>query len=217
MDYAASLQKELDTIQTFWSSRAETAKRLMLQWLGNLVSQEQITVELSNDSSKGTVKLNTLSLDCKNGTWSGTYPSDQAVYLKAKPAEGYAFDHWEITGGTPSGTGKSITVQPDASAQKISVRAIYKVGVDEPDVTTTTTTSTTKDSGTQSLKRGDVDCNGVVNVADAIFLARYIAEDKEAVLSPQGKANAELTGDSSLDSNDIGRLLLYLSGQIKTL
>lgn len=211
VDYAASVQKELDTIQTFWSSRAETAKRLMLQWLGNLVSQEQITVELNNEAQKGTVKLNTLSLDCKNGTWSGTYASDQAVYLKAQPAEGYAFDHWEISGGTASGSGKSITVTPDASAQKLSVRAVYKVGVDEPDETTVSTTKQ------QTLKRGDVDCNGTVSVADAIMLARYLAEDKEATLSAQGKANAELTGDTILDSSDSTRLLMYLAGQVKEL
>ena len=215
VDNAASLQKELDTIQTFWSSRAETAKKLMLQWLGNLVSQEQITVELNNDASKGTVQLNTLNLDCKNGTWSGTYASDQAVYLTAKPAEGYAFDHWEISGATASGSGKRITVQPDETAQKVSVRAVYKVGVDEPDESTTTASST---AGIQQQGLlGDVDCSGKVVIADAILLARFIAEDESAVLTAQGKINAELTGNSILDSSDLSKLLQYLSGSIKTL
>ena len=192
----------------------------MLQWLGNLVSQQLITVELNNDASKGTVQLNTLNLDCKNGSWSGTYSSDQAVYLTAKPAEGYAFDHWEITGGTASGSGKRITVQPDESSQKVSVRAVYKVGTDEAedDITTTTTSSTTSATQPQqNTLRGDVDCSGKVVIADAILLARFLAEDSEAILTTQGRVNAELTGNTILDSSDPSKLLQYLSGSVKTL
>ncbi len=85
------------------------------------------------------------------------------------------------------------------------------------DTTTTTTTTTTSDStgGTKTLW-GDVDCSGDVKVADAVLLARYVAEDKVTVTA-QGKINADCydAGDSKLTAEDTGVILKYLAGLIK--
>ena len=59
--------------------------------------------------------------------------------------------------------------------------------------------------------RGDVDCSGAVAIADAILLARYLAEDAVTVTS-QGKVNAECDGNDILDSGDQTALLEYLAG-----
>lgn len=67
-----------------------------------------------------------------------------------------------------------------------------------------------------SVNKGDVDCNGLVQIADAVLLARYIAED-DVTVTAQGKANAELSGDTKLSSDDLSILLQYLAGGIKTL
>ena len=58
---------------------------------------------------------------------------------------------------------------------------------------------------------GDVDCDGRVQIADAILLARYLAEDKVTVTG-NGLKNAELTGDTSLNSEDLIKLLEKLAG-----
>ena len=79
--------------------------------------------------------------------------------------------------------------------------------------TTTTTTTTTTESTTEpeKLLRGDVDCNGKVAVADAVLLARYLAEDAVRITSA-GLRNAELTDSSALNSADLAHLLQILAG-----
>ena len=58
---------------------------------------------------------------------------------------------------------------------------------------------------------GDVDVNGDVNVADAVKLARYNAEDKEITVTAQGIANADLNGDTKLTAEDLTILLNMLA------
>ena len=81
--------------------------------------------------------------------------------------------------------------------------------------TETTTTTTTTESTTEAqliLRRGDVDCNGTVQIADAVLLARYLAEDKVNI-TQNGLRNAELDEDpSALTSGDLGVLMQYLAG-----
>jgi maltose-binding protein MalE len=86
------------------------------------------------------------------------------------------------------------------------------------DTTTTTTTETTTESETEApekLLRGDVDVNGTVQIADAVLLARYLAEDQVEV-TVTGLRNAELDGDDSgLTAADLGTLLQILAGSIR--
>jgi hypothetical protein len=86
-----------------------------------------------------------------------------------------------------------------------------------PDTTTTTTTTTTSDTtGGGKTLWGDVDCSGDVKIADAVLLARYVAEDKVTVTA-QGKINADCydAGDSKLTAEDTGVILKYLAGLTK--
>ena len=86
---------------------------------------------------------------------------------------------------------------------------LTKVGGSDSQDTTTTTVSS--DSGEDKTLKGDVDCNGKVQIADAILLARYVAEDRVNITSV-GLRNAELTGDTTLTSADVGKLLDILAG-----
>jgi serpin B len=61
-------------------------------------------------------------------------------------------------------------------------------------------------------KKGDVNENGEVDVADAVLLARYNAEDKEVHVSEQGVLNADLNLDGKATSDDSVLLLGYLAG-----
>lgn len=79
---------------------------------------------------------------------------------------------------------------------------------DEPSTDTT-------DVKPSSPMYGDVDCNGKIEIADAILLARYNAEDPGANVTSQGLVNANCKKDDVLDSSDLLLLLQCLSGQIK--
>lgn len=101
-----------------------------------------------------------------------------------------------------------------------------KTTATEDDDTTTTTTTTTSDTTTTQTEPtetvselsdalyGDVDCNGSIAIADAVLLARYCAEDTEAVVTAKGKIQAEITGDGKISNDDTARLLAYLAGMI---
>ncbi len=80
-------------------------------------------------------------------------------------------------------------------------------------VTTTTTTGTPGDNAIW----GDTDCNGSVDVRDAVLLARIVGDDttlKKEDVKDAGKRNAEVTHDGVLDPNDLGKLMRYLATYI---
>ena len=54
---------------------------------------------------------------------------------------------------------------------------------------------------------GDVNCDGKVDVTDSVLLSRFVCEDPEAVLSEQGKINADIDGDGRLTMDDNTLLL----------
>ena len=49
----------------------------------------------------------------------------------------------------------------------------------------------------------DVNCDDVVDVSDAVLLARFVAEDPEAVISAKGKERADTNGDGSVNGDDV--------------
>lgn len=78
-----------------------------------------------------------------------------------------------------------------------------------PASTTTTTTATTPDD-IKGL-RGDVDCDGEVALADAILLARYVAEDTTVNVTAQGLTNADMNSDGVWDASDLTTILRILA------
>ena len=69
----------------------------------------------------------------------------------------------------------------------------------------------TEKQGLKVTKRGDADTNGDVNVADAVLLARYNAEDR-VTISDQGLVNTDLDGNGKWNSNDLTKLLEIIAG-----
>lgn len=71
----------------------------------------------------------------------------------------------------------------------------------------------TPSSSTQNDKAdwGNVNCTGQVDVADAVLLARFVAEDSEANVSAQGKINADVTHDGDLTGDDTIKILKYIA------
>ncbi|MCR5305913.1 MAG: carbohydrate-binding domain-containing protein [Oscillospiraceae bacterium] len=61
---------------------------------------------------------------------------------------------------------------------------------------------------------GDIDGDGRTAIGDAILMCRYIAEDKEAYVSPEGIALMDFNHDTYVTSEDTQVLLCYLAGVI---
>lgn len=78
-----------------------------------------------------------------------------------------------------------------------------------PEETTATEPQPGKDT-----KWGDVDCNGKINIADAILLAQYCAEVSGTVISPQGLENADCSAEEGLGTAEMTKILEYLAGII---
>ncbi|MCR5305937.1 MAG: family 43 glycosylhydrolase [Oscillospiraceae bacterium] len=84
--------------------------------------------------------------------------------------------------------------------------------IPEQALTTADTTETTK--GQTVILPGDVDCDGSVRIADAVLLARYLAEDSEVTVTANGKINAELDKQEGLSSDELVLLLQHLAGTV---
>ena len=78
--------------------------------------------------------------------------------------------------------------------------------------TTATTTTTVDNPPVMEILRGDADCSGDVNVADAVLMARFLAEDMEITVTAQGKRNADCNQDGDLTSDDNTIILEFLAG-----
>ena len=68
---------------------------------------------------------------------------------------------------------------------------------------TTETTQTTEGKEISAKLPGDVNLDRSVDVSDAVLLARFVAEDKEAVLTQEGSRNADMNGSGQPDSGDV--------------
>ncbi len=74
--------------------------------------------------------------------------------------------------------------------------------------------STQPDQPQKQTLKGDVNCSGIVDVADAVLLARYEVADAEAEVTDQGLANADCDGSGKLDAEDITWILQKIAKMI---
>ena len=68
------------------------------------------------------------------------------------------------------------------------------------------------DTGTP--KPGDVNCDGSCDVADAVLVARFAVADQDAVITDQGKVNADVVHDGNVDGEDAVKILQYIAKKI---
>ena len=87
----------------------------------------------------------------------------------------------------------------------------------QPETGTTTTTDSASQGSEEKLLPGDVDCSGAVDVNDVVLLARYLAEDEEAVISTVGKQNGEVDGTPGLTNEDGTQILKFIAKLIPKL
>ena len=130
--------ENMDTVTEFYSKRYEYAERTARSALRLSSEPHRLTVVNSADS--GSIRLNTLELG-KISSWSGKYHSDYDIYIKALPAEGRTFSHWNVNGARITNgdtTTASIKIRLESDA---TVEAVYSNGSEQHNTPATTTTS----------------------------------------------------------------------------
>ena len=135
----------------------------------------------------------------------------------------------EVAAGETLTLGSNVTGQKVVNYAAAVVPNVKAVTTTTTELTTTTETTTTTSEITTSLPpvtdppqgsdtsapqkkmTGDVDISGDVTVADAVMLARYLAEDKDVKVSAEGIINAETNGIPGLTADDNAQLMMYLA------
>lgn len=165
---------EVSSVRSFYQSRFGSITdhlRSFGSLKGNLAN---ITVK--NDSSMGSVKINTITPDFSNGSWSGKYYTDYPVVLSAEPESGYRLEYWETSNGEKI---SSATAEIKLSAD-MTVTAVYEKS---------------------DLLMGDVNLDGRIDGNDLILLSQFIL-GAQTLTAEQG-ARAELNSDGRIDVFDI--------------
>lgn len=94
--------------------------------------------------------------------------------------------------------GETVLIAKTPDGQSASVKII----VEEAVVTTTTTASLSEE-----VFLGDATCDNSVDVCDAVLIARFLAEDSEAIITDQGRRNADYNADGDITQDDVMLIL----------
>ena len=120
---------------------------------------------------------------------------------------------------TNDGTNIRVWEDNDSMAQKFTF-VPYTVEEETTATTTITTTTTTTTTTTATtfktdapvvLRPGDVNSDKIIDVSDAVLLARFIAEDPEVVISRTGLTAADINADGSITSDDTITILQMIA------
>lgn len=154
-------ETEYKTISNYYLNRFNYASDSMKNALGLTGTLGTLTV--NNNGQKGTISLNTLTLDDSLSSWSGKYYSDYKVTVSAEAKEGCTFSHWEVNGVQLS---SSELYSPEVSFTvngNVSITAVYN------------------GNANQSSIKGDYNSDGQVNVADLVILQKYILGNQVSI------------------------------------
>ena len=66
-----------------------------------------------------------------------------------------------------------------------------------------------------AIRTGDANCDGIVDVSDAVLVMRYAVEDREAAVTEQGLKNADVDKNGKTDESDATMILKYIAKKIK--
>ena len=119
-------------------------------------------------------------------------------------------DRWDWWGDTPP------------SMAPITERPVITTTTSTTTTTTTTTTSTTTTTTVtappQKIVYGDTNCDGTVELADAILIMQSLANPNKYVVTEEGKTNGDVDKSTvGLTSNDALRIQEFLLHKIESL
>ena len=104
-------------------------------------------------------------------------------------------------------------VEPPVTTPKVTTTKAVTTTT-EAVVTTKNGLVTTTGSKLTPTKKGDMTCDGKVDVSDAVLIARYIAEDRNAVVTDQGLANADIDETKGVGEGDLTMVLKAIAKMI---
>lgn len=84
------------------------------------------------------------------------------------------------------------------------------ISTQETTVTTTTSASVSTETKPDTLLSGDVNCSGIVDVSDAVLLARFVAE-QDVHITAEGKINADCDKTAGISSDDVIQILRIIA------
>jgi len=116
-----------------------------------------------------------------------------------------------IDGGTKSQGGTGPVAGTTATSQ--TTTAVVPTGTTTSHSSTTSST-TSGSARPDNIRYGDTDCNGAINVLDAVLLARVASEAEGVEITQEGKLNSDVTGDGLVKVDDLTKLLQYLAKAI---
>lgn len=201
-EYIMSYAEETGTGWMAWS------------WYGNGSPVEYL--DMSSANAGGTLSSNwgEVVINGKNG-WKET----------SKPCSVF-------TGEAPATSAPAVTTTAEAATTTEAVTTASTDASAEQETTTTTSTEavtaetttaseTTAVSSTETsrqelapTKLGDVNDSGAVDVSDAVLLARYAISDPDAIVTDQGKANADVNRDGQYNTEDVILIVRFIAGLI---
>lgn len=191
---ASKFQQEASTVASFYNSRFNNAVRTLKQAAS--LTSELTDVTVQNNSSKGIVKLNTLSIN--EDSWTGQYHSDYEMTATAEPLEGVTFDHWEITGTElTSGSTTSATIGFRADGS-VTIKAVY---TGDPTVTTPSETTVTTTKATTTTTTTTVDTTTASNPVSTT-VSTNVRPGRTTTTSTNTSVSVtmeKLVGDANLD------------------
>ena len=94
--------------------------------------------------------------------------------------------------------------------ETVSITLDYKTGI------ATLPDGSKRDfSNTEKLVHGDTDLSGQLDVADAVLLARYLVEDREAVVQSKGLNAADCNHNGTPDNGDLSLILMAIAKKVE--
>jgi len=106
-----------------------------------------------------------------------------------------------------------ITPAPDTTAAPATTTTTTTTTVTTPAPATTPApvVTTPAPAQVQPTMIGDVTCDNVVDVSDAVLLARYLTSDASAKVSDTGRANADADKNGKVEGDDVTQILKYIA------
>ena len=115
----------------------------------------------------------------------------------------------ETTTTTESASTTETTTTSSASTESTTSSSATTVSTTESTESSGSSSGSTSDPGnvSQGIKWGDTNCDGKVDISDAVLLSRFVAEDSEANVTAEGKQNSDVNGNGTLDGDDTVKIL----------
>lgn len=139
------------------------------------------------------------------------------IYIELPDSKTDAFYVDEAYGGIQGAS----PVDPPLVAETtvLVVTTVPENTVTEPETTTTVPQTTEPNENPQQkpTMRGDVDGSGDVDISDAVLLARYLVQDKDAAITDAGLENADADANGKRDNDDVLTIVRFVAHIIESL